>query len=68
MVLGKKNFREGEQQTSVFRTDRFCQVNGGWYFITREQTQEGPFPSKNVAHSAAEDYVQQKNLGSSPRR
>lgn len=51
-------FRAGEQPRSVFRTDRFCQINDSWYFVTREQTQEGPFPSRNDAQSALQSYIE----------
>jgi uncharacterized protein YchJ len=50
-------FRQGENPHPVFRTDRFCQINGFWYFVTREQTQEGPFPSRQDAQAELQDYI-----------
>lgn len=59
------SFREGESPKSVFRTDRFCMINGGWYFVTREQTQEGPFNTKGAAQLAVQEYISRKKPQSS---
>lgn len=49
--------RDGENNPSSFRSDRFCQINGMWYFVTREKTREGPFPSRSDATMGAERYL-----------
>lgn len=50
--------RAGETAPFYFRSDRFCQINGQWYFLTREKTQEGPFPSRTEANLGAERYIE----------
>ena len=40
-----------------FRTSRFIQENRGWYFLTREGTQEGPFERRIDAEHRLEDYI-----------
>jgi Domain of unknown function (DUF6316) len=32
-------------------------VMAGWYFETREGTPRGPFPSREKAHTALDDYL-----------
>jgi uncharacterized protein YchJ len=49
--------RAGEPRDFHFRSDRFCQINGQWFFITREKTQEGPFPSRIDAGLGAQRYI-----------
>jgi len=44
-----------DQRTVVL--DRFCQINGQWFFVTREKTQEGPYPSRDEASAGAERYI-----------
>ncbi len=52
MVVGKNmNVRQGEEQKSWFRSERFLQINSEWYFITRERKEEGPFSSKQAAEA-----------------
>lgn len=43
------NVRQGEQEKSWYRSDRFFRVNGDWYFSTREKVDVGPFDSKERA-------------------
>jgi hypothetical protein len=40
-----------------FRTSRFVKESGGWYFLTREGSQEGPFERKIDAENRLEDYI-----------
>ena len=40
-----------------FRTSRFIKENRGWYFLTREGTQEGPFERKIDAEDRLENYI-----------
>ena len=50
--------RAGEAKPANFRSDRFCQINGLWYFVTREKTQEGPFPNRIDANLGAQRYIE----------
>lgn len=50
--------RTGETNPFHFRSDRFCQVNGEWFFMTREKTQEGPYPNRMEAGVGAERYIE----------
>ena len=52
--------RTGESKPANFRSDRFCQINGMWYFITRERTQEGPFHNRTGADLGAQRYIASK--------
>ena len=61
------DFRDENKPRTVFRTERFCQINGSWYFVTREQTEEGPFPSRDDAQLAVLDYVNSSSAKSPPR-
>jgi len=40
-----------------FRSDRFCQEGGKWYFFTREGSMEGPFDHRPAAEDRLADYV-----------
>jgi Domain of unknown function (DUF6316) len=46
-----------------FRTDRFYQEAGCWHFITREQTQEGPFELREDAEEYLKRYINVMNSG-----
>jgi len=50
--------RAGEPGNFHFRSDRFCQINGLWYFVTREKTQEGPFQTRVDADAGAAKYIE----------
>ena len=49
--------REGESGTIPYRTGRFFNQNGVWYFMTREGRAEGPYREKLDAELALELYV-----------
>lgn len=49
--------RKGERHRSFFRTERFQQANGAWYFLTRENIQEGPFRTQKEAMAALERHA-----------
>ena len=51
------NVRGGEESKSWFRSDRMLHVNENWYFVTRENTQEGPFSSRNEAENELMLYI-----------
>ena len=41
---------------TLFRTSRFVQTGGKWFFFTREGTMEGPFGFKHEAEERLETY------------
>ncbi|MBA53971.1 MAG: hypothetical protein CMK89_05900 [Pseudomonadales bacterium] len=49
--------RAGEQERTWFRGDRIFWSGNGWYFLTREQTQEGPFDSRTEAEQELNYYI-----------
>ena len=49
--------RSGEVKPATFRSDRFCQIDGNWYFVTREKTMEGPYEDRILADAGASHYV-----------
>lgn len=50
--------REGDSKPyTKFRTSRFFKESSGWYFLTREGTQEGPFERKLDAENRLQDYI-----------
>ena len=53
--------RAGEKDRSWFRSERFCNINGRWFFSTREGTQEGPFSHKREAEMELMLYVRHAN-------
>lgn len=65
-MLGK---REQDPDARVqFRSDRVSLVNGLYFFSTRENTLEGPFPSRDEAVRETEAYIkrmQGRNSGQS---
>ncbi|WP_426150099.1 DUF6316 family protein [Pseudomonas sp. DC3000-4b1] len=40
-----------------FRSDRVTLINGHYFFTTRENTLEGPFPSRDEAMRESQAYV-----------
>ncbi|NVJ61606.1 MAG: hypothetical protein HWE27_14515 [Gammaproteobacteria bacterium] len=56
--------RDGELKKTWFRVDRIFHTNSGWFFITRENTQEGPYLSHNEAESELNVYLEQQGEGS----
>lgn len=53
--------RNGEKNKTWFRGERFLHINDEWFFMTREQTQEGPFSSKQEAERELNYYIRQAN-------
>lgn len=49
--------RTGEVTPPNFRSDRLYQVDGRWYFVTREKTREGPFPTRIDASLGVDRYI-----------
>jgi hypothetical protein len=54
-MLGKRDQDPGA--TVRFRSDRVSLVNGLYFFSTRENTLEGPFPSRDEAARETEAYI-----------
>lgn len=46
-----------------FRSERFTQQHGKWYFFTREGTVEGPFDYRRAAENRLEDYIKVMSSG-----
>ena len=46
-----------------FRSERFIEEGGKWFFCTREGTIEGPFADKLTAVSQLEIYIKVTHLG-----
>ena len=53
--------RNGENTKTWYRSDRFMHVNDKWYFLTREQTQVGPFDSREEAERELIYYIRDIN-------
>lgn len=49
-----------------FRTDRFVEEGGKWFFFTREGTMEGPFEDMIEATIRLEKYISVMNSGILP--
>jgi len=40
-----------------YRSDRFFEAGGKWYFYTREGTTEGPYGRRDAAQQGLENYL-----------
>lgn len=50
--------RESDSTTrAYFRTERFNQRGGQWYFLTREGTEEGPYDERLEAEARLQRYI-----------
>jgi len=56
-----KKVRRGESDKTHFRSDRIVVMNGRYYFMTRENTQEGPFDSRLEAEQELNLYIRHMN-------
>ena len=54
--------RNGEGDKTWFRCDRFIHSPEGWFFTTREATQEGPFQSHKDAERELGYYIRTQNM------
>ena len=62
--MGIMQQRKGESVSHArFRSDRFFQDAGDWYFHTREGTVEGPFQYRLAAENRLQDYIKVMNSG-----
>lgn len=50
--------RNGEAGVIPFRTGRFFNVGGKWYFTTREEMDQGPYTSRVEAEAALSIYLE----------
>ena len=50
-------YRQGEEPSNHFRSDRFLLRDGSWYFHTRENTWQGPFSTKRDAGQGLARYL-----------
>lgn len=51
--------RKGESDKTWFRNERFLWTEKGWFFLTRESTQEGPYRTKDEAERELLYYIRQ---------
>jgi len=49
--------RAGESEKTWYRSDRIFWSGEGWFFLTREQTQEGPFGTRREAEQELNFYI-----------
>ena len=55
-----------DEVSTLFRTKRFIQNEGMWFFFTREGTMEGPFAFKHEAEERLEVYKRVMSSGFMP--
>jgi len=61
--------RSGESVRPWFRSERYYHTGEGWWFMTREKDELGPFGSQNEAENELVLYIQQVNqIGNIPTR
>ncbi len=53
--------RTGEARRPWFRSERYYHTNDGWWFLTRENTEKGPFTSQYEAENELILYIRQIN-------
>ena len=53
--------RNGEAARPWFRTERYYHTNDGWWFLTREKTEEGPYSSQIEAENELILYIRRTN-------
>jgi len=53
--------RSGEAVRPWFRTDRYYHTHEGWWFLTREKTEEGPYGTQLEAENELSLYIRKVN-------
>ena len=53
--------RNGENPHPWFRTERYYHTKEGWWFLTREKTEEGPFVSQHEAEDKLNLYIYRRS-------
>jgi hypothetical protein len=61
------NRRTDRETRKWFRSSRFFQQEGCWYFYTREGSMEGPFVLLDQAEERLAEYIKVMNSGFMPR-
>ena len=55
--------RAGETDIPItFRSNRFFTSGSDWYFSTREGVDQGPYPSRVMAHNAIQKYIRERQI------
>jgi len=54
--------RSGEKVKAWFRSERFYHTGQGWYFMTREGEEYGPFDTEHDADSELMLYIRSVNM------
>lgn len=54
--------RAGEEKKSWFRTERYYHTNDGWWFLTRENVEQGPYESQLEAENELFLYIRKTNM------
>ena len=49
--------RAGENEKTWYRSERIFRIENGWFFLTRENTQEGPFGNRSEAERELAYYI-----------
>jgi hypothetical protein len=49
--------RVGEEKKTWFRSERYYHTNDGWWFLTREKSEKGPFDSQLEAENELILYI-----------
>lgn len=56
-AAGSRRYRAGEYPQTRFRSERFCRVNGQWYFMVRDDAPQGPFATRRQAEGELAFYL-----------
>jgi len=63
VLLSTARRREDVGVHTRFRSERFTQQHGKWYFFTREGSVEGPFDYRRAAENRLADYIKVMTSG-----
>ena len=55
-------YREGESRPYPFRSGRFFNVNGEWFFSTREGATFGPYAERSRAEEACTTFLNRQQM------
>ena len=58
--------KSDKESRAWFRSSRFIQEEGKWFFYTREGTMEGPFSELQDAENRLREYIKIMNSGFMP--
>lgn len=54
------SFRKGENQPYPYRSGRYFNANGCWYFASREAPVQGPYLQRTEAEAACARFLQRR--------